>query len=388
MQDVTVIDVVLLGILAALWAVILWRGVRSRVLAELWWSCVAITVIITFKIGVIAHPFNTATGGIFLDVLLTEVAAVGAMMLTLQWQSMVRHGSRQPGRLARRLTILGVTAFLLVTWFIAPIYDMPSGISWFPADVFNSVPMAVHWFVFHAFLAVSAGIFARHTWAEARVLPGGYIRTSLYLLVASATILVVHAGIHVVLHFLVLVAGIPFPPDFYMPLNIGLTFVFVLFLVAVAIPLARRGRWRQNTGQADTAVVSLWTWIRDVADSDDTGAVQIDTDSGKTLLDQVVEIRDRMWILQQWVAPADVAAAFRQAKLGGMFGAQARAFVVASYLRGAAEAVRRGAPRVTPPPGDIVGLGGGRRLRAEAQWFAIVWSSLRANRASALPDRT
>lgn len=94
-------------------------------------------------------------------------------------------------------------------------------------------------------------------------------------------------------------------------------------------------------------------------------------------MDQVIDIRDRMWWLQRFVSPADLAAASRQARAEGLlFGTRARAYVAAACLHLAAERGGGNGQPVAPPPANLSRLGGGRTIGQEAYWLAAVSDAL------------
>lgn len=381
MPPVTSVDIVLLAIDAGLWAAVLWRGVRSRVLTELWWVCVCIAVLVTLKIGVVAEPLNDATGGVRLEVLLTNVVGGIAAMLTLQWQSMVQHGSRRPGLVAR-MTAMGAVAVLQIAlWFTAPVYDIPASAVWIPSAVWNSVPMSLSWVIFQTYLVVVIALFAWGLWPEYRALPRGHVRTSLRWMLCGAGLLIVDAAIEATLHGITLLTGTPYPEWTFGPLNLVLLTVFFLFLVAVAIPLFRRGRWRRDSEEPEQAVASLWEWIRDVPLTRGQQSVIVEP-RRERLDDLILAIRDRIMQLQKYVSPADVAHASRDARRAGMWGTQFRAFVCAASLERAARRVQQGSQPVKPHA-DLGELGGGRTDYQEAQWLATVWAALQSHSTSA-----
>lgn len=152
-------------------------------------------------------------------------------------------------------------------------------------------------------------------------------------------------------------------------LALGAGVDFQMYLVALAISLAAGwGRWRHTA----EALAAFWSWLMSATNP---GQDNIDTPKGKTLLDQVVEIRDRVFTVQQRLTPADIAIAGLSARLAGVLSTQARVLVGVSCLRLAVDAVVPGTAKVTPPCGSTNTLGDSRRTRADA-WFAAVRDSL------------
>lgn len=382
----TTTDYIFIVVDLALWAAIIWHRAQAKAVGELWWSCVGVAVIITLKIGVIADPFNQLSGGIYLDELLGHLIGVMVISLTLSWLLLIRYGSRRPYLRTRWISTAAVLGFLATTWFLGPIYDIPATADWIPSSVQNAPILVAHWSVLHLALLTFCVLFVSLAGAEGRTLPPGYVRLSIRLLLGAAILLALSSGAGVVANVALLFGGSK-SPELRLAQNLLLMGVFALFFLAVTIPLARyRGGDGSSAASPDARVASLWAWIQGAGHAGSSVGQQdleLLPGVGNSLFDHVIDIRDRMWWLQGFIAPADLAAAARQARAQGyLFGTRARAYVTAMCLQLAAERVARMASPVSPPPANLGRLGGGRTISQEAHWLAAVSDALTARLAA------
>lgn len=376
----TATDYIFVAVALALWAAVIWHRTQARAVGELWWSCVCLAVIISLKIGVIADPFNQLTGGIYLDELIIHLVGVAMVTLTLSWLVLVRFGTRRAFAKSR-LTASGLTlAFLVITWFLAPIYDIPASSDWIPAPVLAAPDMAVHWLGINVYLLAFSIAFVALAWQESRTLPPGFVRLSIRFLLAAAVLFGLNNAAETAAQIVVLATGQAESTWLMELVNAVLMVVFALFLLAIAIPLARRNRTAAATANTDARVESLWRWIQSAGTGQPEGEQNIALDDGgTTLLDQVVDIRDQMWLLQRYIGPEDLAAAGRQARARGhLFGVRARAYIAATCLDLAAQRRAEQTRPVPPPPANLARLGGGRTIDQEAHWLASVGDALAA----------
>lgn len=378
----TAVDVVLLLIVAGLWAAVAWHRTQARAVGELWWSCVGLAAIVTLKIGVVADPVNRLTGGVRFDELAVHLIGVVVVTLTLSWLFLVRFGTRRAYRGVRLGTAAGMLAFLVVTWFLAPVRAIPPDADWLPADVLVAPVMAVHWLGIHLFLLTFAVVFVALAQREARTLPPGYARTSVRLLIVAASLFGLNNAAETAAQVRVLAVGVPEPVWLVRTVNVLLIVVFALFLLAVVIPLVRSRREPDGERSTDARVESLWHWIRSGdAAGPDSGPFAAES---STLMDRVVDIRDQIWLLQRYVSPGDVAAAGYLARRNGLLvGTRARAHVTAACLELAIARRSRRAEPVAPPPANLARLGGGRTIAQEAHWLAAVADAVSARATGA-----
>lgn len=265
------IDYAYLLCLAALWGSVLWFRAQARVVGELWWSWVCIVAILTLKIGVIAKPFNRFTGGIYLDQLLIHLIGIAMITLTLSWLVRVRFGSRRAYRRARMGGAAAMVAFLVVTWLLAPVYDIPAASTWIPDYVQIAPAMAVHWLGFHSSLFAFTVVFVSLAWPVARSLPRGPVRLSIGLLITGAVLFGAKSGAEAVAQIGVLATGQAEPDWLVVAVNPVVLVVFALFLVAVALPLLDRTRQGRADGTAADGE-SLWSWIQKSAQGHPSGS--------------------------------------------------------------------------------------------------------------------
>lgn len=256
------IDYAYLVCLTGLWGSVLWYRAQARVVGELWWSWVCIVGILTLKIGVIARPFNQLTGGIYLDQLLIHLIGIAMITLTLSWLVRVRFGSSRAYRRIRLGGAVAMLGFLVFTWLLAPVYDIPASSDWIPAYVQVAPSMAVHWLGFHAYLFAFTIAFVSLAWPVARTLPPSSARLSIRLLVAGAALFGVKSGAEAIAQIGVIATGQAEPDWLVQAVNPVVLVVFALFLAAVGIPLVDRTRKSRAGGGPAASLDSLWHWIQ------------------------------------------------------------------------------------------------------------------------------
>ncbi len=224
---------VVFGLIAlALWIAVVWRAVRAGPGGPLWWATACVAVIVTLKTGLVADPFNLATGGVYLDVVLQHV--LGVIAATLILLRLARDGSGLPARPAWTVAAVVIVA-LVATWFLGPVYAIPADSNWVPEAVIRSPAIAAHFVVMDVFQAAFSAMFVRVALTVARSRPIGPARRCLQLLAAAAAGLGLSALIGIVGRVVAIVAGVT-PPSLYTVQNIVLAAVFTVFVVALAIP--------------------------------------------------------------------------------------------------------------------------------------------------------
>jgi hypothetical protein len=242
---VTIGDVVFGLIALALWAAVVWRAARSGPGGPLWWATGCVAVIVTLKTGLVADPFNLATGGVYLDVVLQHV--LGVLAATLILRRLTREGA---GPSARPVWTVGavMVVVLVATWFLGPVYDIPATSDWVPEPVIRSPWIATHFVAMDLWQAAFSATFARTAVVVARMRVPGAARRCLQMLAAAATGLGVSALIGIVARVVAISAGTT-PPSFYLVQNLVLACVFGLFALAVAIP-GSATFWARRTARA------------------------------------------------------------------------------------------------------------------------------------------
>lgn len=361
----------------AIWVAVIWRGVLARGLSELWWSCVLLAVITTLRIGSNVAWFDAVTGHIWLSVLVSNLAAVAAATLVVRWQTKVSYFAEAP-RAHQQVLLAAMTttmAVLVATWFAAPLATAPAAEeTWIPQSVLSDPFMAVHWLVYYLFLFAVMVVFTIAAGREVRALHRGELRFSLQMLIAAAACLLIWATVGIGMQIGDLF-GSTSPLQMMSAANILLMVFFVLFLAGISLPLLRRDRRRREPGMVAQEVARLWWWISGHTDDDIEGPFVAEPDD---LFPRLVEIRDRMWILQQWVPRQQFDAATHLARRLGLTGAGGRAFTAAVCLELGMSAAREDLARAIEPA-DLSKLGGGRSQVQEAQWLARISRARRAH---------
>lgn len=242
-------NVVFGSIALGLWVAVVWRAVHVGPGGPLWWVSICVAVIVTLKTGVVADPFNLATGGVYLDVVIQHVLGVVAATLVLLWLAGEnRDHADPPVRTAWAVAALVIVA-LVATWFLGPVYDIPADSDWVPEPVIRSPAVATHFVVMDVFQAVFSAVFARTAVTVARSRPAGPTRRSVQLLATAAAGLGLSAVIGLVGRGVAIAAGAT-PPLLYAVQNAVLAVVFALFVFAVVLPGSALGRRTRRTAPA------------------------------------------------------------------------------------------------------------------------------------------
>ncbi|NMI01652.1 DUF6545 domain-containing protein [Pseudonocardia acidicola] len=361
-----VVENVYRGIAVALWVAVLRRGLRASKLGASWWASVLLALVATLKIGSNAELFDRLTGHVWLSVLVANLAAAAAAALVVGSQLVA---ARPPGRRGRRLVAVALVVVLVVmaaTWFASPLHTPPGpGETWIPRVVLGDAAMATHWLVYHLFLLALAATFLCAGVREIRELPAGVSRQALVLVAASSLCAAAWAGGAVVVQAGELL-GRPFPPPATVLLNGLLVAFFALFLAGICLPVLRAARRRHDPEQVRRDVTRLWQWLTGRPSGDHRRIITDDE-----LFGLLVEVRDRMWLLQQWVGRDQLSAAAGVARRLGLVGEPGRAFTAAVCLEIGLTALAADADRAADPA-DLSRLGGGQSEKQEALWLAEV----------------
>lgn len=344
----------------AIWIAVIWRGLLARGLSELWWACVLLGITATLTISTTVEWFDTVTGHLWLSALVPNLAAVTAATLVVRWQIRVTHLLDPPRGQQRALVVVlvAVLGVLSLTWFGASLSTPAQpGIRWIPSALLNSSPMAAHWLIFYSFILATTISFTTAASRETRVLPPGELRLSLRMLIAAGVCLSGWAAFGVIRRVGALLGHPVIVADLT---DVLLVVFFVLFLTGVTLPLLRRKHQRGEPGAVAADVTKLWNWIVPTSPAD-----------AGDLFPALIEIRDRMWVLQQWVTHDQLSAAAGLARRLGLIGTSARAFTAAVCLQMAMSAAQSGLAHAADPA-DLSQLGGGRSPVQEAHWLAAI----------------
>lgn len=229
------IDYGYVAVLVALWGAVFRFRVRARAAGELWWMLACVVAVLTLKVGVIADPFNGLTGGVYLDQLLIHLIGIAIAALALSWLVHTRYGTRRPYRRVRIGGAVLMPAFLVVTWFAAPVYDIPDDSEWIPAYVQVAPAMAVHWVGFHACMVAFTAAFVALALPIARTPGRDPVALSMRLMVAAAALFGLKSGVEAVAQVAVLATGRAEPEWLVRAVNPVVLVVFALFMAAVLV---------------------------------------------------------------------------------------------------------------------------------------------------------
>lgn len=351
-------DDVVRAIAILCWAVVIWRGLRARSLDETWWACLLLALTTTVSIMSNAQLLADVTGVSALATLVANTTAVLSAALLVRWQALAStRADDGPIPLPALVGCTGVVVTgLVATWLSAP----------HSADTPATHPaVALHWLLLHAGLLAAVSVVGVAKLREVRVLPLSELRTAAVFLLFAAACLGTGSALGVVTQA-VAVAGTP-PAGPLPHLTALLQGVFVvLFLAGISLPLIRRAH---PSGIADeVGALATWLGCPDVEPApDEPGRAP-----GFELFPLLVEIRDRMWALQQHVGRRDVAAAVAHARRLRLGGVTARAFATAVCLEIGLAAESDDPDSRSADPADLSRLGGGRTPAEEARWLAAI----------------
>jgi hypothetical protein len=308
-----------------------------------------------------------------LATLVANLSAVLAAALLVRWQSLASIRADQgPFPLPVLVGCTGVVlAGLVATWLSAP----------HSADTPATHPaVALHWLLLHAALLVAVSVLGRAKLREVRTLPLSGLRTATTVLLFAAACLGTSAALGVVTQAVALGGTPPSGPLPHLTALLQGVFV-VLFLIGVSVPLVRPA---SVAGLADE-VHALGTWLG-IADIE-LASAEPGRAPGFELFPLLVEIRDRMWELQQNIDRRDVAAATVHARRSRLTGTSARAFITAVCLEIGLAAEADDPEARSADPADLSRLGGGRVPAEEARWLAAITRVRRTQDVSAAARR-
>jgi hypothetical protein len=350
-------DDVVRAIAILCWAVVIWRGIRARRLDETWWACVLLAVGATVSITSNAQLLADLTGVSAVATLVANTTAVLAAAVLVRWQAQASiRADHRPVPLPALVGCTGVALTgLVATWLSAP--HATSASATHPA-------VALHWLVLHAALLVVVVVVGAAKVREVRALPLSSMRSATMLLLLAAASLGLASVAGVATQVAALAGTAPTGPLPHLTVLLQAVFV-VLFLAGVSIPLLRPAR--SGAGVADeVGALAAWLGCPEIDPAPDGGV------GAFRLFPVLVEIRDRMWELQQHVERGQVAAAVAHARRLRLSGTSARAFTVAVCLQLGLAAEEAEPDGRSADPADLSRLGGGRTPAEEARWLAAI----------------
>ncbi|MGE0346620.1 MAG: DUF6545 domain-containing protein [Gemmatimonadales bacterium] len=368
----TGIDVVFRVLAVLLWVVLILAAARrvTGLRTAAWVGAIAAAV--TLRIGAVAAAADLLTGRLAWSVLVSNLLLVAALTMLV-----ADHLRRRRGAEPRWLYLVAGlgTGAMTVGWVLGslpgPATVAPQGL---PAQLFTRTPIALSVLVFGALLVLLAVTFVRAVGRELADLAPGSLRRDL----TAAAVLTGGVATWASAVGIVAVAGLvrgPVPE--LAPLLLDAVLAALLALgVALAVRPVLRGHG-EDPQQLRDEVLQLHRWL--IENTSPTGRVGVDPDD---LFVAVVEIRDRMWILQRWVSPAEVDAALRLGRRLGLSGPATRAFAVAVCLEIAVAGAAAGDDQELDVA-DLSALGGAATEDQEVAWLALVQRARTRHRAAA-----
>lgn len=343
------------------------RGASRRgPLPPLWWAGCAVAVAATLRTVPATLVLDRVSGQQWLSVPFAHLLTVGAAAVAVADQL----ATRQPmTRLVRRGLYAAAAAggaLLVVTWWPA----RPSGTSTTgaggPVVVTASGLIIAHQTVFGLLVALAAVTVGISVLRELVDAAAGPWPVQLGLMAAVAGCVTAWGAVQAGAVAAPLWGG-GIAADTLAGLDIA-TLGLAAMLAAAAVVVYRRSlrSTPEDPHRVHDDVVRLREWL--AGPDPDAGAAP----GGGDVFGLLVEVCDRVWMLQQRISPQQLARAemvARSAGLLGQPGQPGRAFAAAVAL----EVGMRNDPDLRPPrPADISRLGGGQDEAQEARWLAAV----------------
>lgn len=347
------------------WLLLWWwgraAGRRGR-LPALWWAGCMLAIAATLRTVPATLVLDQVTGQSWLSVLIAHLLALGAAMIVVT----VQLASRAPmtRRVRRTLWTAALTAAagLVTSWWFAaqaatwPTADLPAA-----AVIVLPEPAAIaHQGLFALVVLTAAMTVGISVVRELVDTPPGALRVPLGLMVGTAACGASWAAVQ---------AGAAIAPAWnggIIPSMLGVLDLVVVALAAMlvmTVAAVYRTSLRTVTDDPDRIldeVVELRDWLVELGAA---GAGRED------LFGLLIEVRDRMWLLQQQVSSGQLTRAGMATRAMGLFGDTGRAFTAAVAL----EVAMRNDPTLRPAHcADISRLGGGADEEQEALWLSEV----------------
>lgn len=350
------------------WLLLWWwgrtAGRRGR-LPALWWAGCVVAVAATLRTVPATLVLDQLTGQNWLSVLLAHLLVETAAVIVVTVQVATRRPITRRVRCSVWAAALAAGVGLATSWWFAtqgaawPTTGLPAA-GTAPVIVPPVLAAELHQVLFGLVVLTAAMIVGISVVRELVDTPPGPLRVPLGLAVAAAACATSWAAVQ---------AGAAIAPAWGGGITTDMLAVLDLVVVGLAATLAAaaavvyRMSLREIPHDLDRVLdelVELRDWL---VDPETAGVGRED------LFGLLIEVRDRMWLLQQQVSSPQLARAGMNARSMGLLGDTARAFTAAVAL----EVAMRNDPTLCPvQTADISRLGGGDDEEHEALWLAQV----------------
>lgn len=338
-------------------------GARLRTVA--WIGVLAAGM--TLRIAALGATLDILTGRLGLSVLISNLLLITGSALLACTQLRVRCRPRLAGAGA------GAGAVAVAGWVVGvwagPASVVPQGF----LPMLGRTGVLVSLLGFYLFFVAAAVVLAQASTTTLRDLAPGTLRRDLTAIVALAGAVLAWALTGAVLVVVALVRGGGLNPALFTVLEGGLALLVAAGLAVGAGPLLR-GRG-EDPALLHQQVRELHRWLFERTPTPTGLGTGTGTGTGgggpADMFVAVVEIRDRMWLVQRWVRPADADRAVRMGRQLGLSSSGARAFAAAVCLEIGVAGMVADDPTENLSA-DLGALGGAATEEQEVIWLAQV----------------
>ncbi|GEL25751.1 hypothetical protein PSU4_47050 [Pseudonocardia sulfidoxydans NBRC 16205] len=340
-------------------------GARLRTVA--WIGVLAAGM--TLRIAALGATLDILTGRLGLSVLISNLLLITGSALLACTQLRVRCRPRLAGAGA------GAGAVAVAGWVVGvwagPASVVPQGF----LPMLGRTGVLVSLLGFYLFFVAAAVVLAQASTTTLRDLAPGTLRRDLTAIVALAGAVLAWALTGAVLVVVALVRGGGLNPALFTVLEGGLALLVAAGLAVGAGPLLR-GRG-EDPALLHQQVRELHRWLFERTPTPTPTGLGTGTGTGTggggpaDMFVAVVEIRDRMWLVQRWVRPADADRAVRMGRQLGLSSSGARAFAAAVCLEIGVAGMVADDPTENLSA-DLGALGGAATEEQEVIWLAQV----------------
>ncbi|WP_028935632.1 ImmA/IrrE family metallo-endopeptidase [Pseudonocardia spinosispora] len=345
-----------------LWTLVLWRAYRARAFTSLWWSTLAFAIALTLRTPYVAQSLESCLGTSRTPVI-GHLALVVALGLTARWLLTVHYGTATPPHwhtlllcFAAAATIMTVAGLRSVPAAALTTLENPT----IPRPLFDlAFAGAFAVCLLLACGAIIASSTAAFTLAQVRY------RVSLGCIGAAAACFWLYAAFTCYIQIAAL-SGMHWPLPSPVVTDSFLTCALLSITTALALPLLLPRSGRRRDVMTIRTVTALWEWL-----SPAHPPLAIDeqaTVGGVGVSDATSALLDRIWRLQHWVNPQQLAAATATARSQGLAQRRATLVAVVNCLEEAltSERLRRPTERRVA---DLLPTTGTGRFEAELKWL-------------------
>lgn len=365
--------------LVTLWIITLARfptAIRSRQQRPVWLVVAALTISITSTRGPVEEALRRLTGIAQIPEIFKHLAVVvasSALLLVVARITATSQGSTGAALAVLPRAAIGVSIAMVAIFPFAADHAGPD--YFLPAEVALS-PLTAYWVLYLGYVAVMVVFFARLLLRYSRRASSGPLRTSLPFIGLG----MFFAGAYVVLRGVLLLA-----PTNQLLIELHRFASFLAFLgFSTGVAISSSHRWRKAIRDY-RSLQRLYPLWRTLCAAVPHIALEpprprfVDALTfrvpGHRLYRRIIEIRDGLLTLREWVTPTLLAQIHRDLAAAGLTGDDAEAATTYCWMEAARQAKRDQRPTVEEPP-DIV-RHGGADIDSELQWLLRVAAARR-----------